>query len=150
MTLRSIGCIAALALGLAAGASAEEAPAWDGERASALADQLVPATHELFDAFFKQPRPPSTPRSLRDYDRLERDIRRLRNQAQALAAALRRGEGREETKASFESLLVTARWARERARSVFTTQDVEERARAVGALLEQLAPLYGTRAPAAD
>lgn len=150
MTTRSIWCIALLGICFAGPAAADEAPPWDGERARALAQQLVPATDALFDSFFKQPRPPSTPRSVRDYERLDRDIRRLRNQAKSLAAGLERGEGREGTRASFESLMVTVRWARERAQSVFTTQDVAERARAVGELLEQLAPLYGTRAPAAD
>lgn len=149
MTAR-LGCAVAFGLCFVAVSLAAEPAAWDAARASVLAHQLVGATDELYDAFYKQPRPPSTPRSARDYDRLHRDIRRLRNQARGLAADLERGEGREQTRASFENLMVTVRWARERAQSVFTTQDVSARARTVEALLDQLAPFYGSPAPAAD
>jgi hypothetical protein len=148
MTAARLSCAVAVALCLGQGSLAAEPAAWDGAKATVLAHQLVAASGELYDAFFKQPRPPSTPRSQRDYDRLQRDIRRIRNQARGLEADLKRGEGREQTRASFENLMVTVRWARERAQSVFTTQDVAERARAVQALLDQLAPLYGPAAPA--
>jgi hypothetical protein len=141
MTAARLASALVLALALAAPSAADLAP-WDGERAAGLARQLVAATGELYDAFFKQPRPPATPRSTRDYDRLKRDIRRIRNQARGLAADLERGEGREQTLPAFESLMTTVRWARERARSVFTTQDVAERAAAVRRLLDQLAPYY--------
>jgi len=141
--------VAAFAFGLAAAPVAAQIAPWDAAKAGVVARQLVAATGELYDSFYKQPQPPSTPRSARDYDRLKRDIRRIRNEARGLAADLERGEGREETRAAYESLMVTVRWARERARSVFTTQDVEERARAVAALLDQLAPFYEAGAPGA-
>lgn len=147
MTAARLSCAVAVALCLGQGSRAAEPAAWDGAKATVLAHQLVAASGELYDAFFKQPRPPATPRSQRDYDRLQRDIRRIRNQARGLEADLKRGEGREQTRASFENLMVTVRWARERAQSVFTTQDVAERARAVQALLDQLAPFYGPPAP---
>jgi hypothetical protein len=116
-------------------------------RVTALAQQLVPAATELYDAFYKQPQPPSTPRSARDYDRLKRDIRRIRNGARGLAADLERGEGREQTLTAYRSLMTSVHWAQERARSVFTTQDVEERAAALGRILGQLAPFYDPEAP---
>jgi hypothetical protein len=148
MSIARLGCAVALGLGLASPLQAADPEAWDAARANVLAHQLVAATDALYDSFYKQPRPPSTPRSARDYDRLQRDLRRIRSQSRGLAADLARGEGQEETRAAFESLMVTVRWAQERARSVFTTQDVAERARAAEALLDQLAPLYG--GPPAD
>lgn len=135
-----------LALLAGGGAGAELAP-WDQARAATLARELVPAATELYDAFYKQPKPPSTPRSARDYDRLRRDIRQIRNAARGLAADLERGEGREQTLDAYQSLISRVRWARERARSVFTTKDVAERAAAVSRILGQLAPFYDPDAP---
>ena len=135
----------ALAL-LAAGAAAELAP-WDQARVTALAAQLVPAASELYDTFYKQPQPPSTPRSARDYARLKRDIRRIRSQARGLAADLERGAGREQTLPAYRSLMSSVAWARERARSIFTTQDLEASAAALGRILGQLAPFYDPEAP---
>jgi transposase len=132
----------------AAQAAASGGPVWDQARATALAQELARAADALYDAFYKQPQPPLTPRSRRDYERLKQDLRRIENEARGLAAKLARGGGPEETRPAFEYLMVTVRWAGERARSVFTTRDVEERAAAVGALLDQLAPLYGAEAPA--
>ena len=137
---------AALAL-LAAGAAGAGLAPWDQARATALAGQLVPAASELYDAFYKQPQPPATPRSARDYDRLRRDIRLIRQAARGLAADLERGEGREQTLDAYRSLQSRVHWARERARSVFTTKDVEERAAALGRILGQLAPFYDPEAP---
>jgi hypothetical protein len=146
MKASSVLALLAAAAGIAVAASAPPAAAeiapWDQARASALAEQLVRAADELYDSFYKQPQPPGTPRSRRDYYRLKHDLRRIESEARGLAADLERGEGREQTQAAYEDLMVTVRWARERAQSVFTTQDVQQRAAAVGALLDQLAPFY--------
>ena len=139
--------VSALALALLAASAAAELAPWDQARVTALAAQLVPAASELYDAFYKQPPPPSTPRSRRDYERLKREIRHIRTQARGLAADLERGEGREQTLAPYQSLMTSVRWARERARSVFTTKDVEERAAALGRILGELAPYYDSEAP---
>jgi hypothetical protein len=136
----------ALAL-LAPGAAGADLAPWDQARATALARELVPAATELYDAFYKQPQPPSTPRSARDYERLRRDIRLIRQGARGLAADLEHGEGREQTLDAYRSLVSRVRWARERARSVFTTKDVEERAAAFGRILGDLAPFYDPEAP---
>lgn len=140
----------ALAAALAALGTAHagaELAAWDQARATALARELVAATNALYDAFYKQPQPAGTPRSARDYHRLKQDLRRIQNEARGLAADLERGEGPEETLPAFEDLMVTVRWARERAQSLFTTRDVQERASAVRAILNQLAPFYDPDAP---
>jgi len=138
----------ALAAALAAAPAAAEVAPWDQGRVTALARELVAATGALYDAFFKQPRPPATPRSNRDYHRLKADLRRIQNEARGLLGDLERGEGAEETLPAFENLMVTVNWARERAQSVFTTEDVRQRASAVRAILNQLAPYYDPDAPA--
>jgi hypothetical protein len=141
-----VSLAALLALFAAPAAGADLQP-WNQERAAALARDLVPASIELYDAFYKQPQPPATPRSRRDYERLKRDIRRIKNQARGLAADLERGEGRDQTLDAWRSLATSVRWARERARSVFTTQDVAERAAAVRHILQELAPYYDPEEP---
>jgi hypothetical protein len=134
--------VAAALAALATAPAAAEVRPWDPARATALARELVAATIELYDTFFKQPRPPATPRSDRDYHRLKADLRRLQNEARGFLADLESGEGREETLPAFESMLVTVNWARERAQSVFTTKDVREKASRVRAILNELAPYY--------
>jgi hypothetical protein len=136
------------AIACAAVPAASELAPWDQARATALAQELVRASDALYDTFYKQPQPPLAGRSRRDYFRLKQDLRRIENEARGLAADLERGEGMEETLAAYEDLMITVRWAAERARSVFTTQDVEQRAAAVRALLDQLAPFYHPDAPA--
>jgi hypothetical protein len=144
--LARVWLAALLALFAAPAAGADLQP-WNQERATALAQQLVPAASELYDAFYKQPQPAATPRSRRDYERLKRDIRRIKNEARGLAADLERGEGRDQTLAAWKSLTTTVRWAQERARSVFTTQDVQERADAARQILRELAPFYDPEEP---
>lgn len=148
MSLARFAVAAGLALALAAPrpAPAEPAP-WDGARAAALAKQLVDAVDDLYDVVFVQPQLVETPNAVRDYERLKRELRRMRNQARGLAADLERGETREQTQQAYESILVSVSYARERVRSLFTTQDVEQRAAQVRDLLDRLAPYYGTAAP---
>ena len=95
--VRGLALAAGFSVLVAAGAARSEPIPFDGAKATVLAHQLVAATDALYDAFYKQPRPPATPRSARDYDRLKRDIRRIRSQARGLEADLARGESREET-----------------------------------------------------
>jgi hypothetical protein len=139
--------LAAFLVLLAAPSGSADLRPWNQERATALARDLVPAASELYDAFYKQPQPAATPRARRDYERLKRDIRRIKNEARGLAADLERGEGRDQTLTAWKSLATSVRWAQERARSVFTTQDVQERAAAVRQILRELAPFYDPEEP---
>jgi hypothetical protein len=142
----------AVALGFALGGApgapaAAELAAWDPLRVATLAAQLADATTYLYDQIWKQPEP-TTPLGRRDYFRLRREVRQLKNEARELARDLNRGEGYEQTLPSYEDLASTARWARERARSVFTVKEVNEAAARVRELLNQLAPYYDPDAPA--
>jgi hypothetical protein len=134
----------ALALGaLVAGAAAPahaELQKWDAAKVTALAGQLRTATQDLYDTFYKQPKVGAG--QARPYYRLKQDVRRLRSEAKALAGALEKGGGQEETLPIYEDLMQAVRRARQDAREVFTTQDVEQKASAVRALLNQLSPYY--------
>jgi hypothetical protein len=136
----------ACALALAAGLTFHGAPlhaevqAWDAARVSALAVQLRTATRELYDTFYKQPKVGVGQH--RAYDRLEQDVRRLRSEAKQLSEALAAGAGQEETLPLYEDLMQAVRRARTDAASVFTTQDVQQRASAARQILNEIAPYY--------
>jgi hypothetical protein len=127
---------------LAAGAEAARAAlaAWDQAKVSALAAQLQTATRELYDTFYRQPKVGAG--QAKPYYRLKQSVRRLRSEAKALASALEKGAGQEETLPMYEHLMQTVRSARDDAQQVFTTRDVQEKASAVRAILNRLAPYY--------
>jgi len=128
------------------GSRAAELP-WDRERVVSLAGQLASEAEALYDEVFRQPIPVGVPDQRRDYHRLKRETRHLRDEARHFARALSGGEGQEETAASFEALLSSARWAEQRARTVFTVRQVQERAARVHALLRELARFYDEPGP---
>ena len=135
------GAFLAVLLVLAATAARGET-AWDQARVASLSKSLVGAVDDLYDAFFKQPRVVTTPNAIRDYDRLKREIRHIKQVARGLHGDLQRGEGREDTQKAYESLVSSVNWARERARSVFTTQDVNAKADVARQTLEEIGKYY--------
>ncbi|HVH04424.1 MAG TPA: hypothetical protein VNE71_00315 [Myxococcota bacterium] len=135
------GALLAVLLVLAATAARGET-AWDQARVTSLSKSLVGAVDDLYDAFFKQPRVVTTPSAIRNYDRLKREIRHIKQVARGLHGDLQRGEGREDTQKAYESLVSSVNWARERARSVFTTQDVNAKADVARQTLEEIGKYY--------
>jgi hypothetical protein len=131
--------LGALVSGAAAPADAELHP-WDAAKVTGLARQLQTVTQDLYDTFYKQPKVGAG--QSRPYYRLKQDVRHLRSEAKALASALEKGGGQEETLPIYEDLMQAVRRARQDAREVFTTKDVEQKASAVRALLNQLSPYY--------
>jgi hypothetical protein len=133
------GC--ALLGGLSATARAE-LTAWDQAKVTALAKQLEVSSKTLYDTFYKQPPPNIGSGHSQDYRRLKQEVRRIKSEARELASALDKGDGREDTLPIYESLMEIVRSARDNARRVFTTQDVQARAGDVRQILNQLAPYY--------
>jgi hypothetical protein len=141
-------CLFAFAvLALAASAAAEVTP-WDQARVTELAKQLQQATQALYDTFYKQPTPQRGSGLSREYQRLKHEVRRVRVEARQLATQLAGGEGHDETLPSYEDLMQTVRRAQDHARRVFSTSDVQDRAEAVRAILDQIRPYYEPEAPA--
>jgi hypothetical protein len=130
----------------APGSAAKE---WDQASVASLAKGLVGQADDLYDAFFKQPRVTSTPNAIRDYERLQRELRHIKQVARGLNGDLQRGENREQTQRSYESLVSSVNWARERARSVFTTKDVNEKADLALQTLERIGEYYDPAKPVA-
>jgi phage-related minor tail protein len=98
------------------------------------------ATNALYDAFYKQPIPGVAQNKV--YYRLKQDIRTLRTDTKHLSDALAHGAGRDETLPIWQDLMQAVQRAIDHAASVFTTRDVDQKARAAAAILDQLAPYY--------
>jgi hypothetical protein len=130
---------------LAATARAELAP-WNQERVNALAQQLAERTRALYDEIYRQPQPTLSSQR-KDYYRLKREVRHLKNEARDFAGDVASGAGREETEPGFEALLSSARWAAQEARSVFTVKQVNDVAAEVRGILNELSSYYDPDAP---
>ena len=138
---------ALLALFVLLAAPALAAKEWDQTTVASLAKGLVGQADDLYDAFFKQPRVAQTPKAIRDSERLEREIRHIKQVARGLNGDLQRGETKEQTQKAYESLVSSVNWARQRARSVFTTQDVNAKADLVLQTLGQIGEYYEPAKP---
>ena len=121
---------------------------WDSEKVKTLAEQLQVATNELYDAFYKQPTLGVAQNKV--YYRLKQDTRRLRTESGQLSKALAKGAGRDETLPIWQDLMQDVRSALDHAPSVFRTKDVQQKAEAARAILDQLAPYYGPDAAATE
>jgi len=133
--------VLAFAVSLAAPAGAELA-AWDQAKVAALGKQLNQAANDLYSTFYKQGPPQLGSGQGDDYRRLKQTMRRIQSEARELDAALAKGDGRDDTKDIYESLMELVRDAREDVQRVFTTKDVLDRASAMRQLLNQIAPYY--------
>ncbi len=131
----------ALVASLAAPARAELAP-WDQAKVTGLAGQLSEASIALYSTFYKQGPPQAGSGQANDYRELKQEVRRIQSEAKELSGALGKGEGREDTLDIYKNLMETVRDAREHARSVFSTQDVQDKASAVRQILNQISPYY--------
>jgi hypothetical protein len=139
---RLVPVYAAVLLSLApASAGAELAP-WDQGKVTGIANQLESAAQDLYDTFYKQPVPTVGSGQARSYQRLKQKIRGIRTQARQLAGDLEKGEGLEATLPAYEDVMQMVHSARDDARKVFTTKDVEEKATVVREQLNQLGPYY--------
>jgi len=139
--IRSTAAALCLVLALAVVARAELAP-WDQARVTELAKQLASATSELSQTFRRQPPPQlGSPQRL-VFFRLDREIRQLRRESSSLARSLERGADRDRAQPSYESMMETVRNARNNARRLFATADVQQRADAALEILNQLRPYF--------
>ena len=135
--------VLAIALALLCPASGRAAlAAWDQAKVAALAKQLNQAADDLYSTFYKQPAPQAAAGQSDDYRRLKQTMRRIQAEARELDRAVAKGDGREDTADIYDNLMQLVRDARENARRVFTTKDVQDRASAMRQLLNQIAPYY--------
>lgn len=139
---RLVPLFAAVSLSLAAGGASAELAPWDQGKVAGIAKQLESAAKDLYDTFYKQPVPTAGSGQSRAYQRLKQKIRGIRLQAGQLAGDLEAGEGQEATLPAYEDLMQLVRSARDDARKVFTTKDVEVKATAAREQLNALGPYY--------
>jgi hypothetical protein len=133
---------AAVTLCASGPAARAELAAWDQQKVAALAQQLSKAASELYDTFYKQPVATAGSGQARSYYRLKQLVRHIRSEAGELAASLEKGTGYDETLPMYEDLMQTVRDARDEIRQTFTGIDVQEKASAARAILNQISPYY--------
>ena len=119
-----------------------ELAAWDQAKAAALTKDLAATTKALYETFIDQPRPSLESMQIRPYYRLKQEVWLLGIEASELATMLEKGDGREQTILIYDNMMQLVRRAREDAEQAFIAHDVEERATAVRAVLNQLGPYY--------
>ena len=139
-----VASIVAIALAASLATPARAETAWDQAKVTALAKQLDTAAQALYDTFYNQPKP--IVGQERAFYRLKQDIRHIRSDAKQLARELAKGAGREETQPGYEDLMQSVRRAQDSAARVFTTKDLNEKAGAARAVLNQISPYYDAAA----
>jgi hypothetical protein len=144
VSVRKVGpvlLVLLFAMWLPSGSFAELAK-WDQERVTTLGEELAKTCGALYDTFLKQPASTVGSERARDYHRLRQIVRRVRDEARHLSAALARGEGYEPTLPVYEELMAMVRDAREIANRTFSSSSVLDRAVAAGDSLRRLGPYY--------
>ena len=140
--IRAAAAAAWVLFALAPGAARAELEPWEQAKVTELAKQLAVATAELSRSFRLQPPPQlGSPQRL-TFFRIDQEVRHLRRESSSLARALERGADRDQAQGSYESLMETVRRTRDKARRLFTTAEIAERADAALAILNQLRPYF--------
>ena len=134
----------ALALAALAAPARAELTAWDQAKVTKLGKQLDDAAKALYDTFYKQPKP--TPAQQVPWYRLKEDVRLIKNDSGSFARALGKGAGRDETQPAYEDLMQNVRRAQDNAGKVFATKDLQDKAAAALAVLNQITPYYDAEA----
>jgi hypothetical protein len=131
-----------LVLALSGAPARGDVAAWDQAKVTEIAKQLVSATQDLYDTFYKQLPPTAGSGQSREFYRLKQVTRVMKTEARELSSQLEKGEGRDQTLPSYESLMEMVRTARELGARIFATEDLKQKATAVRGLLNQLGPYY--------
>jgi hypothetical protein len=131
-----------LALALSGAPVRADLAAWDQAKVTEISKQLVSATQDLYDTFYKQLPPTAGSGQSREFYRLKQVTRVMKTEARELSSQLEKGEGRDQTLPSYESLMEMVRTARELGARIFATEDLKQKATAVRGLLNQLGPYY--------
>lgn len=142
--LRAIAIV--LALALTPAAAFAELAAWEQERVTTIAKDLVKSTSALYDTFYAQPRPTVASGQGKSYYRLKQMLRRIKQEARHLAAELENGKGRDETLPTYEHLIETVDYARLEVRRTFTASELLGKMTAAGDDIRRLAPYYDAKA----
>ncbi len=136
----------AIVLALTPAAAFAELAAWDQERVTAIAKDLVESSDALYDTFFAQPRPTVASGQGQSYYRLKQMLRRIKQEARHLAAQLDDGKGYDETLPTYEHLTELVDYARPEARRTFSSDQLLGKMTAAGDDLRRLAPYYDPKA----
>jgi hypothetical protein len=137
-----ISIVSFLALAVSGATARADVVAWDQAKVSEIAKQLVTATQDLYDTFYKQLPPTVGSGQNKEFYRLKQVTRVMKTEARELAGQIEKGEGHDQTLPSYESLMEMVRKARELGARIFATEDLKQKATAVRGLLNQIGPYY--------
>jgi hypothetical protein len=137
-----ISIVSFLALAVSGATARADVVAWDQAKVSEIAKQLVAATQDLYDTFYKQLPPTVGSGQNKEFYRLKQVTRVMKTEARELAGQIEKGEGHDQTLPSYESLMEMVRKARELGARIFATEDLKQKATAVRGLLNQIGPYY--------
>jgi len=133
----------ALGLALLCAPAAAGAAAWNQERVTQYAEELVASSGELAEALGKRPTY-VTPVNQRAFYQARDDVRTMHHVSERLHSQLKDGEGMEATLPTFKRLQLLRRAAEENGRKAAIPDDIMAKATPVGGALNKLRPYYET------
>lgn len=137
---RAFFAAAAAAFSITAAAASAELAAWQQERVTKYAEELVTATNDLRQALdsvgIQNLAQQNAMYQVKD------TVKLLHTASTGLAEALRNGKGREETMPRFKRVQTLRRDAEEEGRSADIPEAVFDRVFTVGSALQKLRPYY--------
>lgn len=124
-----------------------ELTAWDQEKVTAVAAELVEATGDLQTTLRRQPPPTTGQPGKRAFHQLRDDVSAIDSTARRLRNALAEGAGREETFPTYRRMISSVRSASSELRRTNLGEPAAGKVKAAGDVLRRLQPFYEEEPP---
>ncbi len=135
------------ALVLAASLASAELTAWDQEKVTAIAAELVEATNDLRGALRRQPPPTLGQPGRSAFHRLRDELSAIESTARRLHRALAEGATRDETFPTYRRMIRFVRNAAVESRRISLGEPAAGRVKASADVLRRLRPYYDEEPP---
>lgn len=132
---------------LSASLASAELAAWDQEKVTAIAAELVEATKDLRSSLRKQPPPTLGQPGMASFHRLRDELSTIETTAGRLHRSLVEGETRDETLPTYRRMIRSVRSAREDARRISIGEPVAGKIQTAADALRRLGPYYEEEPP---
>ena len=119
-----------------------ELTAWDQEKVTAVAAELMAATGDLQTTLRRQPPPTLGQPGRRAFHQLRDDVATIDSTARRLHGALTEGAGREETFPTYRRMISSVRSASDEIGRISLGEPATGKLQAAGAVLRRLRPFY--------
>ena len=132
---------------LAASLASAELTAWDQEKVTAIAAELVEVTRDLRGALRRQPPPTLGQPGRASFHRLRDELSAIETAAGRLHRALSEGATRDETLPTYRRIIRSVRNAAENARRISIGEPAAGKIKTAGDVLRRLRPYYEEEPP---